>query len=173
VAQSVASKILSNANIHLVSMDMPVTFSVDDASGLCWRFSGEILSTSKPCLITILAEGRASGPLDLAVKVNSEDTVFALNLLNRVVAIIDWGEHEIVHYQQIEEVFGKRVTICKKVLLNNSISNSSKKRIVKWLSFTAWCEKSEYNGCVLRIPEKIEEMGVVFGSVDRRHWWHT
>ncbi|AQK78332.1 AP3-complex subunit beta-A [Zea mays] len=89
VAQSVASKILSNANIHLVSMDMPVTFSVDDASGLCWRFSGEILSTSKPCLITILAEGRASGPLDLAVKVNSEDTVFALNLLNRVVAIID------------------------------------------------------------------------------------
>jgi len=89
VAQSVASKILSNANVHLVSMDMPVTFSVDDASGLCWRFSSEILSTSKPCLITILAEGHASGPLDLTVKVNSEDTVFALNLLNRVVVIID------------------------------------------------------------------------------------
>ena len=89
MAQSVASKILSNANVHLVSMDMPVTFSVDDASGLCWRFSSEILSTSKPCLITILAEGRALGPLDLTVKVNSEDTVFGLNLLNRVVAIID------------------------------------------------------------------------------------
>jgi len=89
VAQSVASKILSNANVHLVSMDMPVTFSVDDASGFCWRFSSEILSTSKPCLITILAEGRALGPLDLTVKVNSEDTVFALNLLSRVVAIID------------------------------------------------------------------------------------
>ena len=89
MAQSVASKILSNANVHLVSMDMPVTFSVDDASGLCWRFSSEILSTSKPCLITILAEGHASGPLDLTVKVNSEDTVFGLNLLNRVVAIID------------------------------------------------------------------------------------
>ncbi|CAN6291824.1 unnamed protein product [Urochloa humidicola] len=89
VAQSVASKILSNTNVHLVSMDMPVTFNIDDASGLCWRFSSEILSTSKPCLITILAEGHASGPLDLTAKVNSEDTVFGLNLLNRIVAIIE------------------------------------------------------------------------------------
>ncbi|RLM60405.1 AP3-complex subunit beta-A [Panicum miliaceum] len=89
VAQSVASKILSNANVHLVSMDMPVTFNVDDASGLCWRFSSEIPSTSKPCLLTILAEGHASGPLDLTAKVNSEDTVFALNLLNRIVAIME------------------------------------------------------------------------------------
>ncbi|KAF8642214.1 hypothetical protein HU200_067478 [Digitaria exilis] len=89
VAHSVASKILSNTNVHLVSMDMPVTFNVDDTSGLCWRFSSEIPSTSKPCLITVLAEGHASGPLDLTVKVNSEDTVFALNLLNRVVAIIE------------------------------------------------------------------------------------
>ncbi|WVZ67252.1 hypothetical protein U9M48_016357 [Paspalum notatum var. saurae] len=89
VAQSVASKILSNTNVHLVSMDMPVTFNVDDASGLCWRFSSEILSTSKPCLITILTEGCASGSLDLTAKVNSEDTVFALNLLNRVVAILE------------------------------------------------------------------------------------
>ncbi|KAJ1287279.1 hypothetical protein BS78_03G419300 [Paspalum vaginatum] len=89
VAQSVASKILSNTNVHLVSMDMPVTFSVDDASGLCWRFSSEILSTSKLCLVTIITEGRASGPLDLTAKVNSEDTVFALNLLNRVVAILE------------------------------------------------------------------------------------
>uniref|UniRef100_A0A0A9CYU6 AP-3 complex subunit beta C-terminal domain-containing protein n=1 Tax=Arundo donax TaxID=35708 RepID=A0A0A9CYU6_ARUDO len=89
VAQTLASKILSNANFHLVSMDMPVTFSVDDVSGLCWRFSSEILSTSNPCLITIVAEGHVSGPLDLTAKVNSEDTVFALNLLNRVVAIIE------------------------------------------------------------------------------------
>ncbi|RCV29251.1 hypothetical protein SETIT_5G469000v2 [Setaria italica] len=89
VAQSVASKILSNANVHLVSMDMPVTFNVDDTSGLCWRFSSEIPSTLKPCLITILAEGHASGPLELTAKVNSEDTVFALNLLNRIVAIIE------------------------------------------------------------------------------------
>lgn len=89
VAQSLASKVLSNANVHLVSMDMPVTFSIDDASGLCWRFSSEILSTSNPCLITILAEGHTSGPLDLTVKVNSEDTVFGLNLLNRVVTIIE------------------------------------------------------------------------------------
>uniref|UniRef100_A0A0A9E3F0 Uncharacterized protein n=1 Tax=Arundo donax TaxID=35708 RepID=A0A0A9E3F0_ARUDO len=91
VAQSLASKILSNANVHLVSMDMPVTFSVDDASGLCWRFSSEILSTSNPCLSTIVAEGHISGPLDITAKVNSEDTVFALNLLNRVVAIIERG----------------------------------------------------------------------------------
>lgn len=89
VAQSLASKVLSNANVHLVSMDMPVTFSIDDASGLCWRFSSEVLSTSNPCLITVVAEGHTSGPLDLAVKVNCEDTVFGLNLLNRVVAIIE------------------------------------------------------------------------------------
>lgn len=75
--------------MHLVSMDMPVTFNVDDTSGLCWRFSSEIPSTLKPCLITILAEGHASGPLELTAKVNSEDTVFALNLLNRIVAIIE------------------------------------------------------------------------------------
>ncbi|XP_062208225.1 AP3-complex subunit beta-A-like isoform X2 [Phragmites australis] len=89
LAQSLASKILSNTNVHLVSMDMPVTFSVDDASGLCWRFSSEIQSTSNPCLITIVAEGHISGPLDLTAKVNCEDTSFALNLLNRVVAIIE------------------------------------------------------------------------------------
>lgn len=75
--------------MHLVSMDMPVTFNVDDASGLCWRFSSEIPSTLKPCLITILAEGHASEPLELTAKVNSEDTEFALNLLNRIVAIIE------------------------------------------------------------------------------------
>ncbi|KAG8079178.1 hypothetical protein GUJ93_ZPchr0007g3687 [Zizania palustris] len=90
VAQSLASKILSNANVHLVSMDMPVTFNIDDASGLCWRFSSEILSTSNPCLITIVAEGHTSEPLDLTAKVNSQDTVFGLNLLNRVVAIIEF-----------------------------------------------------------------------------------
>ncbi|VAH86494.1 unnamed protein product [Triticum turgidum subsp. durum] len=89
VAQTLASKVLSNANVHLVSMDMPVTFSIDDASGLCWRFSSEILSTSYPCLITIVADGHTSEPLDLTVKVNSEDTAFGLNLLNRVVAIIE------------------------------------------------------------------------------------
>ncbi|TVU37043.1 hypothetical protein EJB05_19010 [Eragrostis curvula] len=89
VAQSLASKMLSNSNVHLVSMDMPVTFSVDDASGLCWRFSSEILSSSNSCLITIVAEGHVSRPLDLTVKVNSEDTAFALNLLNRVVALLE------------------------------------------------------------------------------------
>ncbi|XP_044346531.1 AP3-complex subunit beta-A-like [Triticum aestivum] len=89
VAQTLASKVLSNANVHLVSMDMPVTFSIDDASGLCWRFSSEILSTSNPCLITIVADGHTSVPLDLTVKVNSEDTAFGLNLLNRVVAVIE------------------------------------------------------------------------------------
>ncbi|VAH70275.1 unnamed protein product [Triticum turgidum subsp. durum] len=89
VAQTLASKVLSNANVHLVSMDMPVTFSIDDASGLCWRFSSEILSTSNPCLITVVADGHTSEPLDLTVKVNSEDTAFGLNLLNRVVAIIE------------------------------------------------------------------------------------
>ncbi|GJM91752.1 hypothetical protein PR202_ga08161 [Eleusine coracana subsp. coracana] len=89
VANTLASKILSNANFHLVSMDMPVTFNIDDASGLCWRFGSEIMSTSNACLITIVAEGHTSGPLDLTAKVNSEDTAFALNLLNRVVALLE------------------------------------------------------------------------------------
>ncbi|XP_020086845.1 AP3-complex subunit beta-A [Ananas comosus] len=88
VSKSFASKMLSNSNLHLVSIDMPVSSNIDDASGLCLRFSGEILSSSKPCLITVVAEGKVSGPLDVTVKVNCEDTMFGLNLLNRVVAFL-------------------------------------------------------------------------------------
>ncbi|XP_072997722.1 AP3-complex subunit beta-A isoform X1 [Typha latifolia] len=88
VSQSIASKMLSNANLHLVSMDMPISFRIDDASGLCLRFSSQILSSSKLCLITIIAEGKLSGTLDVTIKINSEDTVFALNLLNRVATFL-------------------------------------------------------------------------------------
>jgi AP-3 complex subunit beta len=38
-----------------------------------------------PCLITITAEGKCSEPLNVLVKVNCEETVFGLNLLNRIV----------------------------------------------------------------------------------------
>uniref|UniRef100_A0A1D1XM21 AP3-complex subunit beta-A n=2 Tax=Anthurium amnicola TaxID=1678845 RepID=A0A1D1XM21_9ARAE len=88
ICQKTASKMLSNANIHLVSVDMPVSLKFDEVSGLCLRFSSEILSSSKPCLITLLAEGKCSEPLDISVKVNCEETVFGLNLLNRIVAFL-------------------------------------------------------------------------------------
>lgn len=85
ICESLALKILSNANIFLVSVDMPVTSNLDDASGLCLRFSGEILSNSMPCLITVTIEGKCSDPLSVSIKVNCEETVFGLNFLNRVV----------------------------------------------------------------------------------------
>lgn len=85
ICRSLALKMLSNANLHLVSVDLPVAANLDDATGLCLRFSSKILSTSSPCLITITVEGRCSEPLEMSVKVNSEETVFGLNLLNRIV----------------------------------------------------------------------------------------
>lgn len=85
VCESLALKMLSNANFSLVSVDMPISAKHDDVSGLCLRFSGEILSNSMPCLITITAEGKCSEPLNVLVKVNCEETVFGLNLLNRIV----------------------------------------------------------------------------------------
>lgn len=83
--QSLALKMLQHANVCLVSVDMPVAGNLDDTSGLCLRFSGEILSSSLPCLITMVAEGKCHNPLNLSVKVNCEETVFGLNLLNRIV----------------------------------------------------------------------------------------
>lgn len=77
---------LSNANLFLVSTDMPVDSRLNDATGLRLRFSCEILSSSFPCLISVtVEEGKCSEQLDLSVKVNCEETVFGLNLLNRVV----------------------------------------------------------------------------------------
>lgn len=85
ICENLALKVLSNANLYLVSVDMPVGTNLDDTSGLRLRFSGEILSNSIPCLITITVEGKCSEPLDTSVKVNCEETVFGLNFLNRVV----------------------------------------------------------------------------------------
>ncbi|KAJ1399333.1 Clathrin/coatomer adaptor, adaptin-like, N-terminal [Sesbania bispinosa] len=85
ICETLALKMLSNANLSLVSVDMPVSTNLDDASGLCLRFSGEILSNSMPCLITVTVEGKCSDPLTVSVKVNCEETVFGLNFLNRVV----------------------------------------------------------------------------------------
>ncbi|XP_010937611.1 AP3-complex subunit beta-A [Elaeis guineensis] len=88
VSRSLASKVLSNANVHLVSVDIPVSLNADDASGLCLRFTGEILNSSKPCLISLTAEGKLSESLNVTVKVNCEDTIFGLNLLNRAVTFL-------------------------------------------------------------------------------------
>ena len=85
ICRSLALKMLSNANLFLVSVDMPIAVNLDDASGLCLRFSSEILSTSKPCLITITVKGKCTEPLNISIKVNCEETVFGLNLLNRIV----------------------------------------------------------------------------------------
>lgn len=85
ICESLALKMLSNANLFLVSVDMPIASSLDDATGLCLRFSSEILSNSLPCLITVSVEGKCSEPLTVSVKVNCEETVFGLNLLNRIV----------------------------------------------------------------------------------------
>lgn len=79
---------LSNANLSLVSVDMPVDAKLDDATGLCLRFSSEILSNLVPCLVTVTVEGKCSEPVDLSVKVNCEETVFGLNLLNRLVNVL-------------------------------------------------------------------------------------
>lgn len=85
ICRSLALKMLSNANLYLVSVDMPVAAKLDDATGLCLRFSSKLLSTSVPCLISITVEGRCSEPLEMTLKLNCEETVFGLNLLNRIV----------------------------------------------------------------------------------------
>ncbi|KAK4480276.1 hypothetical protein RD792_013344 [Penstemon davidsonii] len=85
ICEKLSLKMLSNANLYLVSVDMPVAAKLDDLSGLCLRLSGEILSNSVPCLITLTLTGSCSEPLEVSVKINCEETVFALNLLNRIV----------------------------------------------------------------------------------------
>ncbi|PQQ06646.1 AP3-complex subunit beta-A-like isoform X2 [Prunus yedoensis var. nudiflora] len=93
ICQNLALKMLSSANLHLVSVDLPVAANLDDATGLCLRFSSKLLSTSVPCLITITVEGRCSEPLEMSVKVNCEETVFGLNLLNRIVNVLVEPSH--------------------------------------------------------------------------------
>lgn len=88
ICESVGLKMLNNANLSLVSVDMPVTTNLDDASGLCLRFSCEILSNSMPCLISVTLQGICSELLNTTVKVNCEETVFGLNLLNRLVNLL-------------------------------------------------------------------------------------
>ncbi|KAL0413991.1 UNVERIFIED_CONTAM: AP3-complex subunit beta-A [Sesamum radiatum] len=85
ICEKLALKMLNNANLFLVSVDMPVAANLNDLSGLCLRLSGEILSNSIPCLITLTLKGTCSEPLEVSVKMNCEETVFGLNLLNRIV----------------------------------------------------------------------------------------
>ncbi|WOH12388.1 hypothetical protein DCAR_0831891 [Daucus carota subsp. sativus] len=88
VCETLGLKMLSNANLSLISVDMPVTTNHDDVSGLCLRFACEILSNSMPCLITVTLRGNCSEPLNTTVKVNCEETVFGLNLLNKIVSFL-------------------------------------------------------------------------------------
>ncbi|KAL7108963.1 hypothetical protein ACP275_06G146100 [Erythranthe tilingii] len=85
ICEKLALKMLSNANLFLVSVDMPVAANPNDVSGLCLRLSGEMLSNSIPCLITLTLKGSCFQPLEVSVKMNCEETVFGLNLLNRIV----------------------------------------------------------------------------------------
>ncbi|KAI6668976.1 hypothetical protein NL676_003861 [Syzygium grande] len=57
ICESLVLKMLSNANLSLVSVDMPIDTKLDDATGLHLRFGCEILSKSLPCLITVTVEG--------------------------------------------------------------------------------------------------------------------
>lgn len=75
---------LSNANLYLVSVEMPVSGNLDDISGMCLRLSGE-MDNSIPCLVTLTLKGTCAEPLEVSVKMNCEETVFGLNLLNRIV----------------------------------------------------------------------------------------
>ncbi|KAK6117903.1 LOW QUALITY PROTEIN: hypothetical protein DH2020_048351 [Rehmannia glutinosa] len=88
ICEKLALKMLSNANLFLVSVEMPVAANLNDLSGLCLRFSGEILSNSIPCLITLTLKGTCCEPLEVSVKMNCEETVFGLNLLNRIVIFL-------------------------------------------------------------------------------------
>lgn len=88
ICKSLALKILGNANLYLLSMELPVANFLDDATGLCLRFSAELLSNSMPCLVTLTVEGKCLEPILVSVKVNCEETVFGLNLLNRIVNFI-------------------------------------------------------------------------------------
>ena len=72
ICESLALKMLSYANLCLVSVDMTVAANLDDASGLHVRFSCEILSSLIPRLITITVKGKCSDPLNLSIKVNYE-----------------------------------------------------------------------------------------------------
>ncbi|CAN7095092.1 unnamed protein product [Brassica rapa subsp. narinosa] len=84
ICESITLKVLSNSNLHLVSVDLPVASTLEDATGLRLRFSSKILSSEIPLLITITVQGKCNEDLNLTVKINCEETVFGLNLLNRI-----------------------------------------------------------------------------------------
>ncbi|KFK34797.1 hypothetical protein AALP_AA5G194300 [Arabis alpina] len=84
ICECITLKVLSNSNLYLVSVDLPVANTLEDATGLRLRFSSKILSSEIPLLITITVEGKCTEVLNLTIKINCEETVFGLNLLNRI-----------------------------------------------------------------------------------------
>lgn len=84
ICECITLKVLSNSNLYLVSVDLPVANTLEDATGLRLRFGSKILSSEIPLLITITCEGKCTEVLNLTVKINCEETVFGLNILNRI-----------------------------------------------------------------------------------------
>ncbi|KAI5055018.1 hypothetical protein GOP47_0030163 [Adiantum capillus-veneris] len=89
-----ATRVLSQINVFLVMATIPVYTGAinDDVLNVHLKFSGETLVDSSLCLITITLElqsmGDSTDALPVLVKVNCEDSVFGLNLLNRLQKVI-------------------------------------------------------------------------------------
>ncbi|KAL2622194.1 hypothetical protein R1flu_002399 [Riccia fluitans] len=96
-ARSVAQKVLTNAHISLVSTTISIgdsflsehTIQSGGIQGLCLRFSGKTLIDSVLCLVqvAVVEEGVFAAnvlQVELLVKVNCENTVFGLTLLQEL-----------------------------------------------------------------------------------------
>ncbi|KAH7294225.1 hypothetical protein KP509_28G061600 [Ceratopteris richardii] len=89
VARMLASRILSQINVFLVTATIPVYHEAisDDILSVHLKFSGETLVDDKLCLVTLTLEldpiSNNASTLLVEVKVNCEDSVFGSNILNR------------------------------------------------------------------------------------------
>lgn len=90
LARVLATRILSQVNVFLVMATIPVFPGDinDDVWNVHLKFSGQTLLNSKLCLITVTlgpqSTNDGTNALPVLVKVNCEDSVFGLNLLNRL-----------------------------------------------------------------------------------------
>eukprot|EP00250_Pteridium_aquilinum_P020022 c24672_g1_i2 orf=84-2030(-) len=90
LARVLATRVLSQVNVFLVMARIPVFPGAinDDVWNVHLKFSGETLRDSSLCLITITLQPQSASDstniLPVLVKVNCEDSVFGLNLLNRL-----------------------------------------------------------------------------------------
>lgn len=90
LARLIALRVLSHVNAFLVTATIPVFpgATIDDAWSVHLKFSGETLTESMLCLVTLTLDAHSStdcsNDLLVLVKVNCEDSVFGLNLLKRL-----------------------------------------------------------------------------------------